>query len=94
MACREFGGSARCAALPFRLQMEALRRALAKFGIVELVRTGRISLKRGDRMFDTGSWNPRWVGGLMTRERTQRPPHTCEGGGAAAGGGGAGRGGA
>ncbi|KAL4421974.1 hypothetical protein ABPG77_010997 [Micractinium sp. CCAP 211/92] len=40
-------------------KMEALRRALAKFGIVELVRTGRISLKRGDRMFDTGSWNPR-----------------------------------
>jgi acetolactate synthase small subunit len=36
--------------------MEALRRVLAKFGVVELVRTGRISLKRGERMFDTGAW--------------------------------------
>lgn len=48
-----------------RPQMEALRKTLAKFGIVELVRTGRISLKRGERMFDTGSWNPRWVGGPL-----------------------------
>ncbi|KAI3433438.1 hypothetical protein D9Q98_003253 [Chlorella vulgaris] len=37
-------------------KMEALRRVLAKFGVVELVRTGRISLKRGERMFDTGAW--------------------------------------
>lgn len=49
------------------LQMEALRKTLGKFGIVELVRTGRISLKRGDRMFDTGSWNPRCVGSCPGR---------------------------
>lgn len=40
-------------------KMEAFRRVLAKFGVVELVRTGRISLKRGDRMFDTGAWSQR-----------------------------------
>ncbi|EFN59473.1 hypothetical protein CHLNCDRAFT_29593 [Chlorella variabilis] len=43
-------------------KMEAFRRVLAKFGVVELVRTGRISLKRGDRMFDTGAWSQRQAG--------------------------------
>ena len=46
-------------ARPAAAQMEAFRRVLAKFGVVELVRTGRISLKRGDRMFDTGAWSQR-----------------------------------
>ena len=46
--------------------MEAFKKVLAKFGIVELVRTGRISLKRGDRMFDMGgsgggSWGSRYA---------------------------------
>lgn len=40
-------------------QMEAFKKVMTKFGIAELVRTGRISLKRGERMFDTGSWQPR-----------------------------------
>jgi hypothetical protein len=45
--------------------MEAFKKTMSKFGIVELVRTGRISLKRGERMFDTGAWNQRWgVGGM------------------------------
>jgi acetolactate synthase-1/3 small subunit len=42
-------------------KMEAFRRVMAKFGVAELVRTGRISLKRGERMFDTGAWG-RWAG--------------------------------
>ena len=42
--------------------MEAFKKSLAKFGIVELVRTGRISLKRGERVFDTGAWVRRWAG--------------------------------
>ncbi|PSC73807.1 acetolactate synthase small subunit chloroplastic-like [Micractinium conductrix] len=40
-------------------KMEAFKKVMTKFGIAELVRTGRISLKRGERMFDTGSWQPR-----------------------------------
>jgi acetolactate synthase small subunit len=46
---------------PLSPQMEAFRRVMAKFGVAELVRTGRISLKRGERMFDTGAWG-RWAG--------------------------------
>lgn len=41
--------------------MEAFKKSLAKFGIVELVRTGRISLKRGGRIFDSSAWAARWV---------------------------------
>lgn len=40
-------------------QIEAFKKSLSKFGLVELVRTGRISLKRGERVFDTGAWVPR-----------------------------------
>lgn len=40
-------------------QMEAFKKSLAKFGVVELVRTGRISLKRGGRVFEGGAWAQR-----------------------------------
>lgn len=33
------------------MQIVALQRALSKFGIVELVRTGRVALKRGENLF-------------------------------------------
>ena len=43
-------------------QIEAFKKSLAKLGLIELVRTGRISLKRGERVFDTGAWMPRCAG--------------------------------
>lgn len=44
---------------PVLAQIEAFKKSLSKFGLIELVRTGRISLKRGERVFDTGAWVPR-----------------------------------
>jgi Small subunit of acetolactate synthase len=34
----------------------ALQLKLAKFGIVELVRTGKIALKRGRQLLEMGGW--------------------------------------
>ena len=34
----------------------AMQRVLAKFGIAEIVRTGKISLKRGDHLLEMGGW--------------------------------------
>ena len=33
-----------------------MQRVLAKFGIAEIVRTGKISLKRGDQLLEMGGW--------------------------------------
>lgn len=38
------------------LQTMAMQRVLAKFGIAEIVRTGKISLKRGDHLLEMGGW--------------------------------------
>lgn len=38
------------------VQIVAFQRAVSKFGIVELVRTGRVALKRGEDVFDYGMW--------------------------------------
>jgi acetolactate synthase-1/3 small subunit len=40
--------------LPACLQLAAFEKVLTRFGIVELVRTGRIALKRGEQLFASG----------------------------------------
>ena len=38
------------------MQTYALQRALAKYGIIELARTGKICLKRGEQLLEMGGW--------------------------------------
>ena len=38
------------------LQTHALQRALSKYGIIELARTGKICLKRGEQLLEMGGW--------------------------------------
>ncbi len=38
------------------VQTAALQRALSKFTLKEVARTGRISLKRGDALLEMGGW--------------------------------------
>ena len=38
------------------VQTYALQRALSKYGIIELARTGKICLKRGEELLDMGGW--------------------------------------
>lgn len=40
-------------------QMAAFQKSLSKFGIIELVRTGRIALKRGEQLFESNLWEDR-----------------------------------
>lgn len=42
--------------------MAAFQKVLTKFGIVELVRTGRIALKRGEQVFESPMWEDRCAG--------------------------------
>jgi Small subunit of acetolactate synthase len=46
----------------------ALQLKLAKFGIVELVRTGKIALKRGQQLLEMGGWGD----SALRRRRRQR----------------------
>ena len=41
-------------------KIAAFQRALAKFGVVELARTGKIALKRGADLLQMGGWTGRW----------------------------------
>ena len=38
------------------VQTHALQRAVSKYGIVELARTGKICLKRGEELLEMGGW--------------------------------------
>ena len=38
------------------MQTTAMERALSKFGILEIARTGKISLKRGAALLQMGGW--------------------------------------
>ena len=38
------------------MQTHALQRAVSKYGIVELARTGKICLKRGEELLEMGGW--------------------------------------
>jgi acetolactate synthase-1/3 small subunit len=59
-------------------KIEAFKKSLSKFGLIELVRTGRISLKRGERVFDTGAWMPRQPG--RPHPAVEQPPiHSGDG---------------
>lgn len=44
-----------------------MQRVLAKFGITQVARTGKISLKRGDDLLEMGGW-----GDASNRERAKR----------------------
>lgn len=46
----------------------ALQLKLAKFGIVELMRTGKIALKRGQQLLEMGGWGD----SALRRRRRQR----------------------
>ncbi len=41
--------------MPLRPQLTALLKVMAKFGIVEMTRTGRICLRRGEALLEQGS---------------------------------------
>ncbi len=49
-----------------------MERALSKFGIVEIARTGKISLKRGSALLQMGGW-----GDSATRREHQASDHSC-----------------
>ena len=40
----------------FVLQTYAMQQVLAKFGILQVARTGKISLKRGEELLEMGGW--------------------------------------
>lgn len=45
-----------CKCLSVSVQTTALQRALGKFNIAEVARTGKICLKRGEALLDMGGW--------------------------------------
>ena len=57
-------------AIMSRLQTTAMERALSKFGVLAIARTGKISLKRGTALLQMGGW-----GDSATRRAHQARPY-------------------
>ena len=62
------------------LQMVSFQKALSKFGIIQLARTGSIAVKRGEQLFN--ETESRWAPGIAGAAPTPRnPPSTPSSGG-------------
>ena len=57
------------------LQTTALQRALGKFNIAEVARTGKICLKRGEALLDMGGWGD----GQLKHRREQQQGRAQQG---------------
>lgn len=59
------------------MQTTALQRALSKFNIAEVARTGKICLKRGEALLDMGGWGDGQLKHI--REQQGRAQHSRAG---------------
>ena len=71
--------------VPAAVQTYAFQRALAKYGIIELARTGKICLKRGEELLEMGGWgegsNPPGSPSAELRARQPERPASPSAGG-------------